>query len=267
MKTVRAYLSKGVVACQKGFERAAAEAKTSLEKQKLLEDENRRLKEENEKLKQESHLLADQRAKQQDAIDALKKELELSLKCYEECRTELKDMVTQYDAQNILLEAKANLIAELKKVKGELEDTLEKNEAYCHQWGAYLATEYRRALESFGAEAQDFKIIDNISSFVEWLHSELKLLPDTMSKIGDYGAATCSEMLLYLLERQGCDHFKAFGSRSFVFPSPDDVPAPRKTIELINKIILHNFWAKSGRAHARKKTVDRLAKVGLFGLL
>jgi hypothetical protein len=77
------------------------------------------------------------------------------------------------------LEANANLIAELKKVKGELEDTLEKNEAYCHQWGAYLVTEYRQALESFGTEAQDFKITDNISSFVEWLHSELKLLPDT----------------------------------------------------------------------------------------
>jgi hypothetical protein len=40
------------------------------------------------------------------------------------------------------------------------------------------------------------------------LHSELKLLPDTMSKVGDYGAATCSEMLLHLLERQGCDHSK-----------------------------------------------------------
>jgi hypothetical protein len=62
MKIVRAYLSKGVVACQKGFERAAAEAMTSLEKQKLLEDENRRSREENEKLKQESRLLADQRA-------------------------------------------------------------------------------------------------------------------------------------------------------------------------------------------------------------
>jgi hypothetical protein len=200
-------------------------------------------------------------------MNALKKELELSLKCYEECRAELKDMVTQYDAHNILLEANANLIAELKKVKGELEDTLEKNKAYCHQWGAYLATQYRRALESFGAEAQDFKITDNISSFVEWLHSELKLLPDTMSKIGDYGAATYSEMLLYLLERQGCDHFKAFGSRSFVFPSPDEVPAPSKAVELINKIILRNLWAKSGRAHARKKVVDHLAKVGLFGLL
>jgi hypothetical protein len=34
MKTVHTFLSKGVVACQKGFERAAAEAKTSLEKQK-----------------------------------------------------------------------------------------------------------------------------------------------------------------------------------------------------------------------------------------
>jgi hypothetical protein len=122
-------------------------------------------------------------------------------------------------------------------------------------------------LESIGAEAQDFKITDNISSFVEWLHSELKLLPDTMSKIGDYGAATCSEMLLHLLKRQGCDHFKAFGSRGFSFRSPDEMPAPSKMVELINKIILRNFWAKSGRAHARKKAVDRLAKVSPFGLL
>jgi hypothetical protein len=56
--------------------------------------------------------------------------------------------------------------------------------------------EYRRALESFGAEAQDSKITDNISSFVEWLHSELKLLPDTMSKIGNYGAAVDAKYAL-----------------------------------------------------------------------
>jgi parvulin-like peptidyl-prolyl isomerase len=118
-----------------------------------LEVENRRLKEENEKLKQEYRLHVDQRSKQQEAMNALKKELELSLKFYEECHGVLKDMVTQYDAQNILFKANADLIAELKKVKGELEDNLEKNEAYCHQWGAYLVTEYHRALESFGAEA------------------------------------------------------------------------------------------------------------------
>jgi hypothetical protein len=132
MKVVRAYLSRGIVACQKGFEKATSEAKTSLEKQKLLEDENRRLKEENEKLKRDACVQANHRVKQQEALDTLKKELVLGVKCYEECRQELKDMVVQYDAQNILLEANANLIAELKKVKGELEDTLEKNEAYCH---------------------------------------------------------------------------------------------------------------------------------------
>jgi hypothetical protein len=132
--------------------------------------------------------------------------------------------------------------------------------------GAYLSTTYRRALESFGAETQDFKITDNISSFVEWLHSELKLLPDTMSKFGDYGATTCSEMLVHLLEQQGCEHFKAFGSRSFEFPSSEDVPAPSKTVDLIMKIILHNFWAKSGREHSRKKAVDRLARVRPFDL-
>jgi hypothetical protein len=126
---------------------------------------------------------------------------------------------------------------------------------------------YRRTLESIGAETQDFKITDNISSFVEWLHSELKLLPDTMSKVGDYGAATCSKMLLHLLEQQGCDHFEAFRSRSFEFPSPEDVPAPSKTVDLITKIILRNFWAKSGRAHSRKKVVDRLTMVRTFDLL
>jgi hypothetical protein len=112
--------------------------------------------------------------------------------------------------------------------------------------GGIFGDRVSSGFESFGAEAQDFKITDNISSFVEWLHSELKHLPDTMSKIGDYGAATCSKMLLHLLECQGCDHFKAFGSRGFAFPLPDEVPAPSKTVELINKIILRNFWAKSG---------------------
>jgi hypothetical protein len=123
------------------------------------------------------------------------------MQCYEECRTELKDMVTQYDAQEIQIQANNNLIAEMKKVKGELEDTLEKNEAYCHQWGAHLATAYRRVLECFGAETQEFKITDNIGSFVQWLNSELKLLLDTMSKVGDYGAATCSQTILHLLEQ------------------------------------------------------------------
>jgi hypothetical protein len=61
-------------------------------------------------------------------------------------------MVTQYDTLQVQIEANNNLIAELKRLKGKLEDTLEKNETYCHQWGAYLSMAYRRALECFGAE-------------------------------------------------------------------------------------------------------------------
>jgi hypothetical protein len=171
-------------------------------------------------------------------------------------------MVTQYDAQEVQIQANANLIAELKKVKGELEDTLEKNEAYCHQWEAHLATTYRRVLKRFGAETQEFKITDNIGSFIQWLNSELKILSDTMSKVGDYGVATCSQTILHLLEQQGCENFKTFGSRHFEFPSSEDMPAMSKTVDLIMKIILYNFWAKSGREYARKKVVDRLTKVG-----
>jgi hypothetical protein len=132
--------------------------------------------------------------------------------------------------------------------------------------GAYLATAYCRALESFGAETQVFKITENISSFVQWIHNELKLLPNTMSKVGDYGAATCSETLLHLLEQQDCKHFRTFGSRSFEFPTAEEMRAPSKTVDQITKIILRNFWARSGQEHARKKVVDRLTKVKSFGL-
>jgi hypothetical protein len=133
--------------------------------------------------------------------------------------------------------------------------------------GAYLATAYCRLLERFGAEAQEFKIIDYIGSFVEWLNSELKLLPDTILKVGDYGAATCSQTMLHLLEQQGCKHFKTFGSRTFEFPSSEDMPVMSKTVDSITKIILRNFWAKSGREYARKKVVDRLTKIRSLAFL
>jgi hypothetical protein len=115
-------------------------------------------------------------------------------------------------------------------------------------------------LERFGAETQEFKIIDNIGSYYQWMNSELKLLPYTISKVGDYGAATCSQTIFHLLEQQGCEHFKTFSSRGFEFPSSEDMPTTSKTVDLITKIVLRNFWIKSGREHARKKAIDRLTR-------
>jgi hypothetical protein len=85
------------------------------------------------------------------------------------------------------------------------------------------------------------------------MNSELKLLPNTMPKIGDYGAATSSEAIFHLLEERGCEHFKAFGTRGFVFPSSDALPAPSKNVDTITTIVLCNFWVKSGHEHAQKK--------------
>jgi hypothetical protein len=45
----------------------------------MLEEENRRLKDENERLKRDASEQANHRAKQQEALDALKRELELSV--------------------------------------------------------------------------------------------------------------------------------------------------------------------------------------------
>jgi hypothetical protein len=56
---MQSFLSKGVAACQKGFERVANEAKASLEEKKLLDKENRKLWEEYERLKKQSRQLKD----------------------------------------------------------------------------------------------------------------------------------------------------------------------------------------------------------------
>jgi hypothetical protein len=64
------------------------------------------------------------------------------------------------------------------------------------------------------------------------MNSQLKILPDTISKVGDYGAATCSQAIFQLLEQQGCEHFKAFGARSFEFSSPDEMPTRAKRLSL-----------------------------------
>jgi hypothetical protein len=77
------------------------------------------------------------------------------------------------------------------------------------------------------------------------MNSELKLLFDKITKVGDYGAVTCSQTIFHLLEQQGCERFKTFGSRGFEFPSSKDKPTPSKTVDLITKIILRNFWVKN----------------------
>jgi hypothetical protein len=42
------------------------------------------------------------------------------------------------------------------------------------------------------------------------------------------------------------------------------LPAASKIVDTITKIVLRNFWVKSGCEHAWKKAVDRLAKVRPF---
>jgi hypothetical protein len=63
VQMMQSFLSKGVAACQKGFERVANEAKASLEEKRLLENENCKLWEENERLKDKSRQLKDQNTK------------------------------------------------------------------------------------------------------------------------------------------------------------------------------------------------------------
>uniref|UniRef100_A0A0A9BDU4 Uncharacterized protein n=1 Tax=Arundo donax TaxID=35708 RepID=A0A0A9BDU4_ARUDO len=44
------------------------------------------------------------------------------------------------------------------------------------------------------------------------------MLPNIITKISDFGAATLVENLLNMLERMGCTVFKKLGKKSYVFP-------------------------------------------------
>jgi predicted nuclease with TOPRIM domain len=108
LRMMQSLLSKGVTTSREGLEPLEIEMKTSRDEKAALEEENRKLHEENERMKIQSReltgqvkTLTGQCSKQKTAMDTLKQELEISLKCYAECRPELKDMVTQYDAQEV----------------------------------------------------------------------------------------------------------------------------------------------------------------------
>jgi hypothetical protein len=59
LQLMQSFLSKGVTACQKGFERIVSDAKASLEYKKLLEEDNRKLQDENTRLEMQSRQLSD----------------------------------------------------------------------------------------------------------------------------------------------------------------------------------------------------------------
>jgi hypothetical protein len=101
------------------------------------------LKAESKRLSSQVQDLTEQCSKQNTMMDALKQELERSLQCCEECCTELRDTVDQNDANQVQIQIRDALIDELKKLKADLEKTLENNESYCHQWGVHLAHIYR----------------------------------------------------------------------------------------------------------------------------
>lgn len=44
-------------------------------------------------------------------------------------------------------------------MKGKLEETLEEKETYYHQWGAHLASAYRRTLERYGAKPKSLRLL------------------------------------------------------------------------------------------------------------
>jgi hypothetical protein len=98
--------------------------------------------------------------------------------------------------------------------------------------GAYLATAYHHTLERYGAETQEFKITDNIACYCLWMNNELKLLPDTMTKVGDYRVAMCSKAIFHLLERQGCEHFKNFWRSRCWVPFFEGHASPKQNYRL-----------------------------------
>jgi hypothetical protein len=53
-----------------------------------------------------------------------------------------------------------------------------------------------------------------------------------------------SEAIFHLLDAHSCEHFKAFETRIFEFPSSEEFPSCSKTVDTITKIMLRNFWAK-----------------------
>lgn len=94
---------------------------------------------------------------------------------------------------------------------------------------AGLYEEYKAPLQLYGAEPLPCPVNDDVVEIFDWMKIEFEVLPEVIASLNDYVASFCTDSILQLLKREGCDHFPALAQDSFFFPAASELGATEKS--------------------------------------
>lgn len=86
-------------------------------------------------------------------------------------------------------------------------------------------------------------------------------MKDVVYSAFDNSTVLTCESLFVLLEREGCDVYKSFGSKGFAYPSFVELEQDIEKIQAIKKVFIWRFWKVSRWEAMRAISTARLAMV------
>uniref|UniRef100_A0A0A9I2B7 Uncharacterized protein n=1 Tax=Arundo donax TaxID=35708 RepID=A0A0A9I2B7_ARUDO len=87
------------------------------------------------------------------------------------------------------------------------------------------------------------------------------MLPDIISKVGDFGASTAVESIPKMLEKKGFTDFNELGKKSYTYPTQDELGDNSQVVEVVKRRFYQDFWIPFGCDIAKKAVADCLAKL------
>uniref|UniRef100_A0A0A9A2R4 Uncharacterized protein n=1 Tax=Arundo donax TaxID=35708 RepID=A0A0A9A2R4_ARUDO len=68
------------------------------------------------------------------------------------------------------------------------------------------------------------------------------MLPDIISKVGDFGALMAIESILKMLEKKGFTDFKELGKKSYTYPNRDELRGNSQAVDIVKHRFYQDFW-------------------------
>ncbi|CAN6327580.1 unnamed protein product [Urochloa humidicola] len=220
---------------------------------RLLREQNNSISLDNERLKKK----CDQ---QEESLENLRKQVEEDSLVVKELTNEAKSHELAMRSKDKVLAERDAKIAELEVDLLKKTSLIENHEDDIWQRGLRSHRLYREALQQFGAEPQDVPREMTVDRLFHWLDTEFRMLPETLSRAGDYGASVSSGSLLQMLECLGCEHFMRLGTQNYNFPTAEQLANESATCTKVKNLFLRKFWVRTGRAIAKGQAAERLGK-------
>jgi hypothetical protein len=225
---------------------------------KVCQDEKRVAGEALEHSKKELEKLQKTHEDDLSLIENLRKNHDRSTKVVEDLRANNADLARS-------LSSRDQRIQDLEKAMSEQRESSERRISEIVDRLKALFAEYEKSLNELGVRPAPLPSNLRVTEFMNWIDTELKVLPDVISGVSDFAASFSVESIPKLLHDFDCADLTKFRQKVLQFPGATSasIIRPNEDVQVIKSKFAREFWLASGKEAAKTIARAKLAQVDL----